>query len=80
MAPIVGAAPAEIAVMETLTANLHFILSAFYRPQREGRHKIIIESKAFPSDHVSPYLPLSSFPFLGMPPIPLPPAVYDSKN
>jgi kynureninase len=48
-----GAAPAEIAVMETLTANLHFILSAFYRPQKEGRHKIIIESKAFPSDHVS---------------------------
>lgn len=57
MAPIVGAAPAEIAVMETLTANLHFILSAFYRPQREGRHKIIIESKAFPSDHVSTLCP-----------------------
>ncbi|OAF58140.2 Kynureninase (L-kynurenine hydrolase) [Pseudogymnoascus destructans] len=51
MAPIVGAAPAEIAVMETLTANLHFILSAFYRPDVNGRHKIIIESKAFPSDH-----------------------------
>ncbi|OBT78342.1 kynureninase [Pseudogymnoascus sp. 05NY08] len=51
MSPIVGAAPAEIAVMETLTANLHFILSAFYRPVVGGRHKIIIESKAFPSDH-----------------------------
>lgn len=53
MAPLVGAAPADIAVMETLTANLHFILSAFYRPDVNGRHKIIIESKAFPSDHVS---------------------------
>ncbi|KFY30948.1 hypothetical protein V493_01527, partial [Pseudogymnoascus sp. VKM F-4281 (FW-2241)] len=51
MAPLVGAAPAEIAVMETLTANLHFILSAFYKPDLNGRHKIIIESKAFPSDH-----------------------------
>ncbi|KFY85867.1 hypothetical protein V500_08065, partial [Pseudogymnoascus sp. VKM F-4518 (FW-2643)] len=51
MAPLVGAAQAEIAVMETLTANLHFILSAFYRPDVNGRHKIIIESKAFPSDH-----------------------------
>ena len=59
MAPLVGAAPAEIAVMETLTANLHFILSAFYRPEKEGRHKIIIESKAFPSDHVSYPFPLS---------------------
>ncbi|OBT62645.1 kynureninase [Pseudogymnoascus sp. 23342-1-I1] len=51
MAPIVGAAKEEIAVMETLTANLHFILAAFYRPNVNGRHKIIIESKAFPSDH-----------------------------
>ncbi|KFY93008.1 hypothetical protein V498_04625 [Pseudogymnoascus sp. VKM F-4517 (FW-2822)] len=51
MAPLVGADQKEIAVMETLTANLHFILAAFYRPQKEGRHKIILESKAFPSDH-----------------------------
>lgn len=38
--------------METLTANLHFLMSAFYQPKINGRHKIIIESKAFPSDHV----------------------------
>lgn len=55
MAPIVGAHPAEVAIMETLTANLHLLMSAFYRPDINGRHKIILESKAFPSDHVSPF-------------------------
>jgi len=53
MAPIVGADPSEIAIMATLTANLHFLMSSFYRPDPNGRHKIILESKAFPSDHVS---------------------------
>ena len=71
MAPLVGAAPAEIAVMETLTANLHFILSAFYRPDINGRHKIIIESKAFPSDHVSPLSPFLSLLTPPPPPYPL---------
>lgn len=52
MAPIVGALPSEVAVMETLTANLHLLMSAFYRPEIKGRHKIIIESQAFPSDYV----------------------------
>lgn len=52
MAPIVGAEPSEIAIMQTLTANLHFLMCAFYRPDSKGRHKIILESKAFPSDHV----------------------------
>ncbi|WQF75182.1 Putative aminotransferase class V domain, kynureninase, pyridoxal phosphate-dependent transferase [Colletotrichum destructivum] len=51
MAPIVGAQVAEVAVMQTLTANLHLLMSAFYKPQEGGRHKIILESKAFPSDH-----------------------------
>jgi len=51
MAPIVGADPSEVAVMQTLTANLHFLMSAFYKPDRNGRHKIILEAKAFPSDH-----------------------------
>jgi len=54
MAPIVGAQPAEVAVMETLTANLHLLMGAFYKPDITGRHKIILESKAFPSDHVRP--------------------------
>lgn len=55
IAPIVGALPSEVAVMETLTANLHLLMSAFYKPDINGRHKIIIESQAFPSDHVSRY-------------------------
>jgi kynureninase len=53
IAPIVGANVSEVAVMETLTANLHFLMCAFYSPDPKGRHKIILESKAFPSDHVS---------------------------
>ena len=52
MAPIVGASKDEVAVMQTLTANLHLLMAAFYKPTKE-RYKIIIESKAFPSDHVS---------------------------
>ena len=51
MAPIVGTKPENVAVMETLTANLHFMMASFYRPTRE-KFKIIIEGKAFPSDHV----------------------------
>lgn len=50
MAPIVGASANEVAIMETLTANLHFLMASFYRPNKE-RFKIILEGKAFPSDH-----------------------------
>jgi kynureninase len=49
---IVGAIPSEVVIMETLTANLHLLMSSFYRPTKD-RWKIIIEGKAFPSDHVS---------------------------
>ena len=59
MAPIVGAEQSEVAVMQTLTANLHILMSAFYHPDPNGRHKIILESKAFPSDHVINRLILS---------------------
>jgi len=51
MANVVGALPSEIAVMGSLTANLHLLMASFYRPKGE-RTKIIIEEKAFPSDHV----------------------------
>ena len=51
MAPLVGAQEKEVAVMETLTANLHFLMASFYQPTKE-KYKIIIEGKAFPSDHV----------------------------
>lgn len=51
MAVLVGAAQHEVAVMETLTANLHILMASFYRPTEE-RYKIILEGGAFPSDHV----------------------------
>ncbi|KAK3333620.1 pyridoxal phosphate-dependent transferase [Cercophora scortea] len=51
IAPIVGASESEVAVMQTLTTNLHLLMSAFYHPDINGRHKIILESRAFPSDH-----------------------------
>jgi kynureninase len=46
----VGALPSEVAIMESLTANLHFLMASFYKPTKE-RYKIILEGKAFPSDH-----------------------------
>lgn len=51
MAPLVGALATEVAAMETLTANLHLLMASFYKPTKE-KYKIIIEGKAFPSDHV----------------------------
>lgn len=53
-AKIVGALPSEVVIMETLTANLHLLMSSFYRPTKD-KWKIIIEGKAFPSDHVSSF-------------------------
>ena len=51
MAPLVGALSEEVAVMQTLTANLHLMMASFYQPTR-SKYKIILEGKAFPSDHV----------------------------
>ena len=48
-ARLVGALPKEVVVMNSLTANLHFMMAAFYCPTKE-RFKIITEKKAFPSD------------------------------
>ncbi|KAG2171937.1 hypothetical protein INT43_001413 [Umbelopsis isabellina] len=50
MANIVGAKPIEVTTMNTLTGNIHSLLAAFYQPTAE-KNKIIIEKKAFPSDH-----------------------------
>lgn len=49
MAKIVGAKPIEVVVMNTLTANLHFMMVSFYKPSKK-RYKILIEADAFPSD------------------------------
>lgn len=50
LAPILGAAEeSEVALMNTLTGNLHTLVTAFYKPSGK-RYKIMMEEKAFPSD------------------------------
>ena len=49
MVPIVGAKPAEVCPMNTLTVNLHLLMVSFYQPKAK-KYKIIMEAGAFPSD------------------------------
>ena len=49
LAQVVGAQPAEVVAMNSLTANLHLMMVGFYRPTRE-RPAILMEAGAFPSD------------------------------
>ncbi|RAL65700.1 hypothetical protein DID88_005368 [Monilinia fructigena] len=46
-APIVGAKASEVAIMGSLTMNLHLLMASFYTPTPEKK-KIIMEWKAFP--------------------------------
>jgi kynureninase len=50
IARLVGANTEEIAMMNSLTVNIHLLFTAFYKPTG-GRHKVLMESRAFPSDH-----------------------------
>jgi len=48
-AALAGAKPPEAVVMHSLTINLHLLMVSFYRPT-PGRHVVLIEQGAFPSD------------------------------
>ena len=49
LSEIAGAKTSELSIMNQLSVNIHLMLVSFYKPVGK-RKKILIESKAFPSD------------------------------
>ena len=49
MARIVGARTAEIAILNSLTVNIHLLLTSFFRPVGR-RRRILVDGPLFPSD------------------------------
>jgi kynureninase len=49
MARIVGARPVEIALLNSLTVNIHLLLASFFRPDGR-RRRILADGPLFPSD------------------------------
>jgi kynureninase len=49
LSKIVGAKPLEVAIMNSLSVNLHLLMSSFYRPEG-ARRKILMEDQVFQSD------------------------------
>ncbi len=49
MARVVGARPAEIGILNSLTVNLHLLFTSFYRPAGR-RRRILVDGPLFPSD------------------------------
>jgi kynureninase len=49
LARLAGALPEEVVAMNSLTVNLHLMMTSFYRP-RPGRAAVVMEDRAFPSD------------------------------
>ncbi|TWR31273.1 kynureninase [Mucilaginibacter pallidiroseus] len=65
LAGLLGAQPAEITIMNSLTVNLHLLMVSFYKPAGK-RIKILMEAGAFPSDQ---YAVESQVKFHGLDPV-----------
>jgi kynureninase len=48
MARVVGARPAEVAILNSLTVNIHVVLASFFRPAGR-RRRILTDAPLFPS-------------------------------